>query len=65
MARRRDLSGERARAPLPSLPTPCAPAPRAAAQGWAVAHDLAGGVRGIVQLCALVEARSDGLSSLA
>ncbi len=64
MARRRDLSGERARAPLPSLPTPCAPAPapRAAAQGWAVAHDLAGGVRGIVQLCALVEARSDGLA---
>jgi signal transduction histidine kinase len=36
--------------------------PRAAAEGWAVAHDLAGGVRGIVQLCALVEAKGDDLA---
>lgn len=34
--------------PLAALPAP----------GWALAHDLAGGVRGIVQLCGLIETQN-------
>lgn len=37
------------------------PGPRPPLPSWAMAHDLAGGVRGIVQLCALVEARPERL----
>lgn len=59
MAHERLESGWRPQgAPLGAEPGTAGGAP---SPGWAVAHDLAGGVRGIVQLCGLIETQADRL----